>query len=153
INKEWARKNFYINLSLSLLMTFLLIAGITMTLRTASREMKLSQMKTDFVSNVSHELRTPLSSIRVFSEFMRLGRVKDENKVREYGEYIETESRRLTRLIDNILDFSKIESGRKTYHFAESDLVEVVSDTLRAFEVRLLQNGFAAHLEIPDKPL
>ncbi len=153
INKEWARRNFYINLSLSLFMTLLLIAGITLTLRTASREMKLSQMKTDFVSNVSHELRTPLSSIRVFSEFMRLGRVKDDNKVREYGEYIETESRRLTRLIDNILDFSKIESGRKTYHFAESDLVEVVSDTLRAFEVRLQQSGFVAHLEIPDKPL
>ena len=39
-------------------------------------EMKLSQMKNEFVSNVSHELRTPLASIRVFGEFLRLGRVR-----------------------------------------------------------------------------
>ena len=75
-------------------------------MRTALREMKLSAMKNEFVSNVSHELRTPLSSIRVFGELMRRGRVNDEDKVREYGAYIETESRRLTQLINNILDFA-----------------------------------------------
>src|SRR5438105_3912058 len=92
--------------------------GIVLALRTASREMRLSQMKADFVSNVSHELRTPLASIRVFGEFMKLGRVTEQLKIREYGEHIETESRRLTQLINNILDFSKIESGRKTSDFA-----------------------------------
>jgi signal transduction histidine kinase len=134
-------------------MTALLVMVIGLTFRTASREMRLSQMKADFVSNVSHELRTPLSSIRVFGEFLKMGRFKDEKKIREYGEYIETESRRLTRLIDNILDFSKIESGRKTYQFVEGDVVEVISDTLKAFEVRLQQNGFEVEFEIPPAPL
>src|SRR2546426_3499162 len=45
-------------------------------LRTANREVRLSGMKSDFVSNVSHELRTPLASIRVFAELLRLGRVQ-----------------------------------------------------------------------------
>jgi two-component system phosphate regulon sensor histidine kinase PhoR len=63
--EQWAKRYFAINLSLSILMTLVLIGGIVLALRTASREMRLSQMKTDFVSNVSHELRTPLSSIRV----------------------------------------------------------------------------------------
>ena len=98
-------------------------------------------MKADFVSNVSHELRTPLASIRVFGEFLKLGRVRDAERVREYGEYIETESRRLTQLINNILDFSKIESGQKTYHFAVADVATVVADTLKTFEVRLDQSG------------
>lgn len=48
-------------------MSTLLIGGVLLVLRAASREMKLSQMKSDFVSNVSHELRTPLASIRVFA--------------------------------------------------------------------------------------
>ncbi|PYT04486.1 MAG: sensor histidine kinase, partial [Acidobacteria bacterium] len=86
-------------------------------------------MKADFVSNVSHELRTPLASIRVFGEFMKLGRVTDRSKIREYGEHIETESRRLTQLINNILDFSKIESGRKTYDFERAQIEEVVAET------------------------
>lgn len=144
---QWARRNFLINLSLGTGMTLFLIGGIALTLRTAARAMKLSQMKSDFVSNVSHELRTPLASIRVFGEFLKLGRVKDATKMREYGEYIETESRRLTQLINNILDFSRIESGQKSYHFYPTDIHELVADTLKVFEVRLKQDEFTIHFE------
>ncbi len=151
--EEWAKQLFGFNLSLSILMTVLVIGGIAMALKTASREMKVSQMKADFVSNVSHELRTPLASIRVFGEFLRLGRVKEPEKVREYGEYIETESRRLTQLINNILDFSRIESGHKTYQFERANVSEVVTDTLRAFEVRLNQSGFEIEYDCPARPL
>ncbi|HEX5707592.1 MAG TPA: HAMP domain-containing sensor histidine kinase [Pyrinomonadaceae bacterium] len=151
--EQWARSNFNFNLTLSLLMTSVLLGGIVLALRTASREMKLSQMKTDFVSNVSHELRTPLSSIRVFGEFMKLGRVRDEEKMREYGEHIETESRRLTQLINNILDFSKIESGRKTYRFEPVCVEELVAETVKTCEVRLKQKGFAVVFEPSSAPL
>lgn len=151
--EQWARRYFAINLSLSVLMTMVLIGGIVLALRTASREMRLSQMKTDFVSNVSHELRTPLASIRVFGEFLRLGRVKESDKVREYGQYIETESGRLTQLINNILDFSKIESGQKTYQLEPADVEEVVAETLKTFEVQLKQKGFAITFESPEEPL
>src|SRR5205085_11614542 len=144
---QWARRNFVMNLSLGVAMTLFLIGGIALTLRTAARAMRLSQMKSDFVSNVSHELRTPLASIRVFGEFLKLGRVKDAAKMREYGEYIETESRRLTQLINNILDFSRIESGQKRYHFYPTDLREMVADTLKVFEVRLKQDDFTIHVE------
>lgn len=145
--EEWSRRYFLTNLAFSALTALVLIGGIVLALRTASRAMKLSQMKADFVSNVSHELRTPLASIRVFGEFLKLGRVKGEIKVREYGEYIETESRRLTQLINNILDFSKIESGQKTYQFEQADVEQVVADTLKTFEIVLEQHGFTVNLE------
>ncbi|HVF90932.1 MAG TPA: HAMP domain-containing sensor histidine kinase [Blastocatellia bacterium] len=151
--EQIAHSNFALNLSLSLLMTLVLLGGIVMTLRAASREMKLSEMKTDFVSNVSHELRTPLSSIRVFGEFLTLGRVKEPEKIREYGQYIETESRRLTQLINNILDFSKIESSQKQYQFEKADVDEVISETLKMFEVRLKQDDFTITCERPPRAL
>ena len=122
--EQWARWGFLTNVALSLLFAALLLAALLLALRSAARATKLSQMKTDFVSNVSHELRTPLASIRVFGEFLRLGRVTDPDKVREYGEYIETESRRLSQLVDNILDFSRIESGRKLYRFEPVDVAD-----------------------------
>jgi signal transduction histidine kinase len=151
--EQWAHWNFKFTLSLSLLMTAVLIGGIAFSLRTAAREMRLSQMKADFVSNVSHELRTPLASIRVFGEFMKLGRVGEQTKIREYGEHIETESRRLTQLINNILDFSKIESGAKTYHFERLAVEEVVAETLKTCEVRLRQVGFALVYHPAPRPL
>jgi signal transduction histidine kinase len=149
----WARRNFALNLGLSALLAAVVAGGVLFALRGAAREMRLSQMKTDFVSNVSHELRTPLASIRVFGELLRLGRVESPEKVREYGEYIETESRRLTQLINNILDLARIESGRKSYDFAPADLEQVVAETLRTFRVSLAQSGFEIDYRPPAERL
>jgi signal transduction histidine kinase len=151
--EQWGRKYFFNNLLISILTGLVLLGGIVLALRTASRAMKLSQMKADFVSNVSHELRTPLASIRVFGEFLKLGRVRDAAKTHEYGEYIEMESRRLTQLINNILDFSKIECGQKTYHFEAAHLEQVVTETLKTFELVLEQNGFSITFKPPRQPL
>jgi signal transduction histidine kinase len=152
-SEQWARTNFAFNITLSGVLGILLLGGTLLALRTAAREMRLSEMKGDFVSNVSHELRTPLASIRVFAELMRLGRVERPEKVRQYGEYIETESRRLSQLINNILDFSKIESGGKVYQLEPTDLEEVVADAIRTFKVRLEHSGFTVTLERPPLPL
>jgi len=150
---QGAQRVVAVNLSVSVIMTCLLIAGVYMALRTASRDMKLSRMKSDFVSNVSHELRTPLASMRAFGELFRLGWVNEPEKSREYGEYIETESRRLTHLIDNILDFSKIESGGREFVFNRTNVREMVEETLRAFEVRFSQSKFDLVFEVHDEPL
>ena len=154
---QWARSNFELNVALSGVLGLVLLGGVLLALTAASKAMKLSQMKSDFVSNVSHELRTPLASIRVFGELLRLGKVgsgeRARQKVREYGELIETESRRLTQLINNLLDFSSIESGRKRYRFEPTDLEEVVTQTLETFGVRLRQRGFRLTYEGPDQPL
>jgi signal transduction histidine kinase len=148
--ERWARRNFALNMTLSVALAAALLFGIVLALRTASREMRLSTMKSDFVSNVSHELRTPISSIRVFGELMRLGRVTAPEKVREYGEYIETESRRLTQLINNILDFSRIESGRKVYTFEAVDIEEVVREAVATFDVRIRSAGFNVDYSAPS---
>jgi signal transduction histidine kinase len=150
---DLARSNFELNVALSAALALVLLGGVLLTLRSAARSMRLSQMKSDFVSNVSHELRTPLASIRVFGELLRLGRVEGGEKTREYGEYIENESRRLTRLVNNILDFSRIESGRKEYRHESADLEEVVAETLRSFEPTLRHEGFRVTFERPAAPL
>lgn len=148
-----ARRVFLLNLTLTALMALLLLGGLLLALRTAAREIRLSQMKSDFVSNVSHELRTPLSSIRVFGELLQQGLVIEPAMAREFGGYIETESRRLTQLINRLLDFARIESGRKVYKFEADDLGRVVAETLKTEETRLKQVGFSLQLELPPQPL
>jgi signal transduction histidine kinase len=151
--EEWARAGFYFNVALAVLLVGVMAAGAVFALRGANRAVLLSELKSDFVSNVSHELRTPVASIRVFAEFLKGGRVTDLAKIREYGEYIETESRRLSRLIDNILDFARIESGRKTYRFAPARLEEVVASTVRTLEVRLREAGLAVEFTPSPEPI
>ncbi|HWT00638.1 MAG TPA: HAMP domain-containing sensor histidine kinase [Pyrinomonadaceae bacterium] len=151
--EQWAHWNFKLSLTLSVLMTLALLAAVFLALRAAQREIKLSQMKTDFVSNVSHELRTPLASIRVFGEFLRMGRVQEQETVRKYGEYIETESQRLTQLVGNILDFSRSESGRKTYDFGPANVSDLVRAAVKTLDVQLRQHGFSVTIKEPPRPL
>jgi signal transduction histidine kinase len=151
--QQLAQENFATNVSLLAFLAIALMCGIGLAFHAANRAIKLSEMKADFVSNVSHELRTPLASIRVFAELLRLGRIRSPEKSREYGEYIEAESRRLTGLINNILDFSRIESGQKTYRFVPGDVGEVVGATLKTFEIRLKPSGFYIRYEGPGRPL
>ncbi|MBV9497461.1 MAG: hypothetical protein JOZ54_24705, partial [Acidobacteria bacterium] len=81
--EQMAAFNFRINALWAGGAALFLFAAIALSALAVARQAKLSQMKSDFVSNVSHELRTPLSSIRVFGEYMRLGRVTKQEKIVE----------------------------------------------------------------------
>lgn len=144
-NEGWrkvSQKQYLLNTALLALTIAVMMAGVYLTLRDMNRELELSRLKSDFVSNVSHELKTPLALIRMFSETLLLGRVKNKEKEREYYEVITRESERLTKLIDNVLDFSRIESGRKQYQFAPEDVAEIVGDTVDSYREELEREGF-----------
>jgi signal transduction histidine kinase len=148
-----ARSQFRQNLVLIGVAIALLLTGLIMALRATTREMRLVEAKTTFVSNVSHELKTPLSLIRLFAETLELGRVRNPEEAHEYYRIINRESRRLTRLINNILDFSRIEAGRRQYQFAEGDVAQVVTEVLQSYERQMTNAGLEAQTNIqPDLP-
>jgi signal transduction histidine kinase len=123
-------------------LSLLLVGGLVLTYRSVSKEVALARLKSDFVSNVSHELRTPLSLIRLYAETLELRRVKGQQKTEEYYAIIRKESERLTALINNILDFSRIEAGRKEYDFRQTDLADLVTNTLDTYRDQIDEQGF-----------
>ncbi len=143
-----AQASFEKSLLLTAVVLCLLLVGIILTLRAASREMSLAAAKSRFVSNVSHELKTPLALIRLYAETLELDRVKDEQQGKDFLRTINGETRRLTQLINNILDFSKIEAGRKEYRFVSSDVAEIVETVLRTYEYQLRDAGFEVSTRI-----
>ncbi len=146
LGQHFVHTSFFILGAISLLLT----GGIVMTHRNISREMALARLKSDFVSNVSHELRTPLSLIRLYAETLEMGRLKSPEKYQEYYSIIRKESERLSALINNILDFSRIEAGRKEYDFRQTDMRELVRNTLESYRYQIEQSGFAFEEKISD---
>jgi signal transduction histidine kinase len=138
LGRRWITNSLIILGVLSLL----LVGGLVLTYRSVSKEVALARLKSDFVSNVSHELRTPLSLIRLYAETLELRRVRGEQKTTEYYAIIRKESERLTALINNILDFSRIEAGRKEYEFRQTDLADLVTNTLDTYRDQIDEQGF-----------
>lgn len=144
IGRHWVQQSMLILGALSLLM----IGGLVLTFRSVNKQVALARLKSDFVSNVSHELRTPLALIRLYAETLELGRINTEEKKLDYYSIIRKESERLTALINNILDFSRIEAGRKEYDFRETDIGELVRNTLDSYRYQIEQQGFALEEQI-----
>jgi signal transduction histidine kinase len=144
IGRRFVYQSFLILGALSVLM----IGGLVLTYRSVNKQVALARLKSDFVSNVSHELRTPLALIRLYAETLELGRITTAEKKHEYYSIIRKESERLTALINNILDFSRIEAGRKEYDFRETDLAELVRNTLDSYRFQIEQQGFALEEQI-----
>lgn len=148
ISDKFVRTAFLVLGGLSVLLVF----GLGLTYRNVSKEIALARLKSDFVSNVSHELRTPLSLIRLYAETLEMGRLTHPQKYQEYYQIIRKESERLTALINNILDFSRIEAGRKEYDFRETDLRELVCNTIDSYRYQIEQNGFTLEEKIDPVP-
>ncbi len=94
---------------------------------------QLDHMKNDFLSLVSHELRTPLTSILAYSETLLMD--ENENMPKEWHEYIEiinSEGKRLNRLIEDVLDLTKMEAGKMTYEFEMHDPNEIIGSVIMA---------------------
>ena len=138
LGQTWMRRSFMILGFFSLM----IIAGLVLTKHMVSKEIAVAKLKSDFVSNVSHELRTPLALIRLYAETLELGRITTPEKKQQYYRIVRKESERLTALINNILDFSRIEAGRKEYEFRETDISDLVRNTLDSYRYQIEQQGF-----------
>jgi signal transduction histidine kinase len=142
------QRSFYV--PVVALVIALTLFGAYLLWRDVRRELKLAEMRSQFVSSVSHELKTPLTSIRMFAETLRLQRSKDPRVQDEYLDTIIKESERLSRLLNNVLDFSKIEQGKKVYRPQPTSLYEVIQATARTMEYPLSRQGFSLRVQTED---
>jgi predicted ATPase/signal transduction histidine kinase/class 3 adenylate cyclase len=91
------------------------------------RLQEMDRLKSAFFSNISHEFRTPLTMIlSPLSEALRAGTTDDPERVRELLFTIESNGKRLLRLINNLLDYSKIEAGRYRVERTRTDVAELL---------------------------
>lgn len=103
-----------------------------------------------FVADASHELRTPLASIRGYAELSRREREPVPVGVQHAMGRIESESDRMTALVEDLLLLARLDSGRPL----EREPVDV---TLLAMET--MSDAHAAgpqhrwELDLPDEPM
>lgn len=139
------------NIILIGLIDLVLLIGIWLIYRNVKKQIELSQLKSDFVSNVSHEIRTPLALISMYIETLEMGRVKTIEKTQEYYKVIQHETHRLTGIVNKILNFSQIESGKRRYSFEDANLNTIVQSVYKSYIIRMDKEGFQHSIKLADK--
>jgi len=102
-------------------------ADLLLTLQDVTEERRLSQIKSDFVSNASHELRTPLTNIRGYLEAIRDAMREGTVPESSFVDVALGNSLRMERLIDDLLDLSRAESGAPPLEKEETSLSAFLS--------------------------
>jgi signal transduction histidine kinase len=120
--------------------------------RAFRRQLRLNELKSNFVSSVSHELRAPIASVRLMAENLERGKVTEAERQRDYYRLITQECRRLSSLVENVLDFSRIEQGRKLYEFEPTDMTRLVETTRELMEPYAAERGIELKLAQPLPP-
>ncbi len=60
-------------LALMAMLALVMAAGVFLVAGAAAREVRLAELKSNFVASVSHDLKTPLALIQLFAETLELG--------------------------------------------------------------------------------
>jgi two-component system phosphate regulon sensor histidine kinase PhoR len=102
-------------------------ADVLLTLRDVTEERRLSQVKSDFVSNASHELRTPLTNIRGYLEAIQDALREGAAPESSFVDVALGNALRMERLIDDLLELSRAESGAVPLEKEETPLSAFLS--------------------------
>jgi signal transduction histidine kinase len=102
------------NLAISFGILLLLTLSVGLLAATSRRAHRLARQQMEFVAGVSHELRTPVAVIRSAAENLAHGVVDTSDRVKRYGQLLETEARRLGEMVERVLQYAGIESGLAT---------------------------------------
>ncbi len=106
------------------------IVGCVVVFRDVSRERRISQMESEFVSIASHQLRTPITAIQWLMERV-LRKEKISKKGREYLDDVHASARRLNALVDLLLNVSKVEAGKISVSFRKTEVIETIDRYLK----------------------
>ena len=119
----------------------------------SQRARTLAERQMSFVAGVSHELRTPLAVILSASQNLADGVVSKPDRLKQYGELISQEGRRLTDMIEHVLELAGIQSGKKQYVKENIPVQKLIDDVLASWEKTIQKKDFdvTVHIE-PELP-
>ena len=109
----------------------------------------MENMRTAFISDVSHELRTPMTAISGFVEGMLDGTIEPDERD-GYLNIVLSESKRLSKLVDDLLQISRMEKNDTAPEKVSFDINELIRLVIIGFENPVRNKNIDVDLELCD---
>jgi two-component system, OmpR family, sensor histidine kinase SenX3 len=94
-----------------------------------TRERRVEAIRRDFVANVSHELKTPVGALNLLAEAVQEA-ADDPEAVSRFAGRMQTESARLSRLVQQIIELSRLQGDDPLEDPQTVDVDEVVARSI-----------------------
>ncbi|HHP0490496.1 hybrid sensor histidine kinase/response regulator [Vibrio harveyi] len=118
-------------------------------LQTKESAISANRAKSVFLASMSHEIRTPLNGIIGMTEILSQSELSDHQK--EVLTDIDTSSHTLLTLLNDILDLSKIESGHLQLSLIETDIREVVYQSMILFQSKATSKQLDLNINLDER--
>ena len=105
-----------------------------------TRERRLESIRRDFVANVSHELKTPVGALNLLAEAVE-DAAEDPEAVRRFAGRMQTESARLTRLVQQIIELSRLQGDDPLDDPVPVDVDDVIARAMDASTIDAQSRG------------
>lgn len=116
------------------------IGGVIVLVQDITKQVKLDDMRKEFVSNVSHELKTPITIIKGYAEALMDD--MDPEMHDKCVNVIYTETNRMARLVRDLLQLSRYDSDKVNEEKRESfDLGELVKGIAQNLSIEAEKRG------------
>jgi len=120
----------------------------------SNQELKrTNEIRTDFLADVVHELRTPLINIEKSSAFLLEDNGVADKPRRDLLNIINTNAKRLGRLVTELLDISKIEAGELVIRYKQFDVNGAIQEAINSVKNWSLSKELNIEIKIaPNLP-
>lgn len=103
---------------------------------------KLDVKKDEFISIAAHELKTPLTSIHGFSQLLLGSDVSGDREKRDkYLKIIDSETKRVAKLVTDILDLSRLDLGTVRLNLEEVNIKDLVENVQKEMDIQITAKG------------
>ena len=146
-------KEMWGSMSISLLLMFLIIIALVFMFKTILTQKKLSELRSDFISNMTHEFKTPISTISLACQAMSdpdmMGGSTDQSA--PFVKMINDENQRLSLLVERILQSAVMDRGELKLKKEKVLLNEIIHEVVHNAQFRLKSIGGVIDIAIPTE--
>ncbi|MBI2729931.1 MAG: HAMP domain-containing histidine kinase [Sphingobacteriales bacterium] len=127
---------------LSPLLFSLFLVGVTIIsffvlYRNLNRQLRLTEIKNEFIGNITHELKTPISTVSVAIEAMKnFNALQSPERTQEYLDIANNELQRLGLLVDKVLKLSMFEKQQVELKKEWFDLEELIQEVVKSMQLQ-----------------
>ncbi len=114
---------------------------------------RLEDIRRDLISNVSHEFRTPISSIKLLSETLLDGAMKDPKVAEDFLKKIDVETEKLEQMTQELSILARVEGRDATDNRGATDIHQLIKHSVERMRALAVKGGITMEIRVePELP-